>query len=409
MNIAVVTRFVHHVGGIESYLAAVMPALASRGHRLRVWHEHPADPKGAALAPDIVSTWLGPEAGAQAAALADLSAWRPDLLFLHGLDAADLQERLPQDVPVVTMLHAYDGTCISGTKLHAFPTPTPCSRPLGPGCLVNYYPRRCGGWHPGTMLRLYGRQRRHQRWLTRSTAVATLSAHMGREAIAQGVHPSVVTSLPQFVPAPAVGTPVLSDRRTGRHVGFVGRLEWTKGVHLLLEAIGVLAPRTLEGLQVTIAGDGRDRPGCEAAARRLRDHGVRCAFTGWLAAGPRAALLDTLDLLVVPSIWPEPFGLVGLEAAAACVPALAFDLGGIGEWLQDDVTGRLLPGPARARTLAAGLEDCLADRTRLRAWGAAAGRLAATQTLDRHVDALVDLFERTAQPTASGRSHAGHG
>ena len=48
-------------------------------------------------------------------------------------------------------------------------------------------------------------------------------------------------------------------------------------------------------------------------------------------------------LLVVPSVWPEPFGSVGMAAARCGVPAAAFAVGGIPQWLHDGVNGHLAP------------------------------------------------------------------
>jgi glycosyltransferase involved in cell wall biosynthesis len=93
-------------------------------------------------------------------------------------------------------------------------------------------------------------------------------------------------------------------------------------------------------------------------------------------------------LVAVPSIWPEPFGLVGLEASPFGVPAVAFDVGGISAWLTHDRNGMLVP----ARLGAAGLGDAIAAvlsdpalRLRLSHGArAAASRL----TADAHIDAL---------------------
>ena len=78
---------------------------------------------------------------------------------------------------------------------------------------------------------------------------------------------------------------------------------------------------------------------------------MHCARFGSRAASNRdavRALLASAGLLVVPSLWPEPFGLVGFEAAAHGVPVAGFRVGGIPEWLIDGVTGHLadpLPDP----------------------------------------------------------------
>jgi glycosyltransferase involved in cell wall biosynthesis len=83
------------------------------------------------------------------------------------------------------------------------------------------------------------------------------------------------------------------------------------------------------------------------------------SFTGWIDTGERARLLAATDVVVVPSIWPEPYGLSGLEALAAGLPVAAFRSGGIPEWLRDGVTGALAPTPPTASGLADAIVRCV--------------------------------------------------
>ena len=62
----------------------------------------------------------------------------------------------------------------------------------------------------------------------------------------------------------------------------------------------------------------------EAAAGRAS---LRAEFTGWVRPSRRTDLMRGADLLAVPSVWPEPFGLVGVEAGCVGLPAAAFDVG----------------------------------------------------------------------------------
>ena len=57
----------------------------------------------------------------------------------------------------------------------------------------------------------------------------------------------------------------------------------------------------------------------------------------------------------MPSLWPEPFGLVGIEALAAGRPVVASATGGIGDWLEDGVGGLMVP-PGDPGALARGTQ-----------------------------------------------------
>src|SRR5438034_1221443 len=77
------------------------------------------------------------------------------------------------------------------------------------------------------------------------------------------------------------------------------------------------------------------------------------AIRGWVTGEERWRWLRTASLLAVPSTWPEPFGLVGLEAAALGVPTIAFDVGGVRDWLRPDENGFLVAAnPPRASAFA---------------------------------------------------------
>jgi glycosyltransferase involved in cell wall biosynthesis len=105
------------------------------------------------------------------------------------------------------------------------------------------------------------------------------------------------------------------------------------------------------------------------------------------------ALLDEADLLVMPSLWPEPFGLSGPEAGLQGVPAAAFAVGGIPQWLEDGVNGHLAPGnPPSAPGLADAIVRCLADpftHSRLRQGALESAR---RWSAERHVAELLPIL-----------------
>jgi glycogen(starch) synthase len=124
---------------------------------------------------------------------------------------------------------------------------------------------------------------------------------------------------------------------TGPLIVFVGRLEWEKGAHTLIDALPRLR-RRIPGVRVVIAGRGGHEP---ALARQVRERRVGRAvdFVGWLPESELHALIAAADALVVPSIY-EPFGLVAIEGAALGTPLVVARTGGLAEFVTAGVTGR---------------------------------------------------------------------
>jgi glycosyltransferase involved in cell wall biosynthesis len=96
-------------------------------------------------------------------------------------------------------------------------------------------------------------------------------------------------------------------------VVYFGKLIPQKGVHLLLEAMGGL------GARAVVVGFGPERAALEAQAAEA---GVEALFTGPLEHRHLVHLLALADVCVVPSVFPEAFGMVAAEAAAAGCPPL---------------------------------------------------------------------------------------
>ena len=97
----------------------------------------------------------------------------------------------------------------------------------------------------------------------------------------------------------------------------------------------------------------------------------------------------------MPSLWPEPFGLVGLEAGQHKVPVAAFAVGGIPEWLRPGINGYLAPGdPPTSNGLADAIVACLKDAELYARLREGAGRIAAEFDFERHVDALIRVLDR---------------
>jgi glycogen synthase len=108
---------------------------------------------------------------------------------------------------------------------------------------------------------------------------------------------------------------------------FVGRLIHGKGVHLLVEAISLLKSRGLE-CRLTVVGTGGEEQHLRRLAEQLEiDNQV--IFTGTKTGHDLATLLNRHRILLVPSTWQEPFGIVALEGAACGCIVIGSEVGGL--------------------------------------------------------------------------------
>ena len=391
MRVAVASWTGRYAGGIESYLGMVMPALRSAGMDVSFFYEVD-EPKGRAPidAGADVPVFSIPSSGIEEA-IRQLTEWKPDVIYLQGLRDPRTAERLLDIAPSVTFVHTYIGTCISGTKTHLVPHPVACSRRFGPACLMLYFPRRCGGLNPITMIRMYRTQGQRQHSLRRQAAVITHSAHMQSELARHGIAASVV-AFPVSTPESDTDAPVAESN----DILFAGRMNEVKGGVLLIDALPLIR-RALDGpLRVQFSGDGPDRQRWEERARRVQaaDPQISISFPGWSDESGMSAQIRSSRLLVVPSIWPEPFGLVGIAAARYGVPAAAFAVGGIPQWLCDGVNGHLAPAdPPTAAGLADAVAGCLRDPQHYAALSRGAREMATRFTMECHLPELMAVFE----------------
>jgi glycosyltransferase involved in cell wall biosynthesis len=402
MRIAAVNSHHARIGGAETYLDTVIPALAAADHQIAFYSEFDAPP-GAPLIrlPDRAPLWCASAMGTRQA-LAALEQWRPDVIYVHGMY---LQSAAPvvEIAPVVLFAHGYYGTCISGNKMFAAPRPRPCARRFGLRCFVHYYPHRCGGLNPMRMLLDYSSQAARLALMRRYAAILTTSDHMRAEFVRHGLSPERVHTLrPPLAPdrffQPPAGAenarvPATADREL--RLLFAGRMTGLKGGLIMIDALAPVASALKRPLRVTFVGDGPDRPRWEQRARRAQtaSSNLQIEFTGWLDPSRLGQLMLDSDLLVVPSTWPEPFGQVGPEAGVHGLPAAAFAVGGIPEWLRDGVNGRLAPGdPPSAAGLAHAIVECVRDPAELARLKNGAREQARRYGLQAHIDALLAIF-----------------
>lgn len=110
---------------------------------------------------------------------------------------------------------------------------------------------------------------------------------------------------------------------------FLGRLVSDKGVSLLLDALAHLKTQGLSPT-LTIVGKGPEEPNLKAQAQQLEIHD-QVEFIGAKVGEDLVQLLNTHQILVVPSRWQEPFGIVALEGIACGCVVVGSEGGGLKE------------------------------------------------------------------------------
>lgn len=323
--------------------------------------------------PELCNTEIPPDRR-----LGEAISSRPVAIHAHQCDDPELVTFMRLSAPVLLSAHGYTA-CTSAE--HYFRPGHECSRPHGPGCIPHLATRGCihtrqGRQLPARYMRVGGTLKA----LREADLVVCYSSAVDRHLSINGVtRRKLVPLFPTMAPG------IASGHGARRRVVFAGRVIAAKGVDVLLRAA-----RTVDA-EFVICGDGWRLEASRKLARRL---GVqeRVRFTGWLPPEELARELADASVVVIPSVWPEPFGLVGIEAFAAERPVVASDTGGIGDWLEDGVSG-LSVRPGDARALAGALNVLLADPARQQAMGAAGKQMMEARfSPESHVTALADAY-----------------
>jgi len=191
---------------------------------------------------------------------------------------------------------------------------------------------------------------------------------------------------------PLEPTPLSPELFDSPRLLFIGRLVHDKGVDLLLDAFAQIL-KIFPRAHLTLAGDGFER---EQLERHVVELGMRAAveFLGWVMPEKTPEWVNAATMVVVPSRWREPFGLVALEAMQMARPVVASRVGGLAEVIVDGETGILFENENSA-ALADAIAYLLEHPNAARVMGAK-GRKRAQQkfSIERYADEYEQLYQR---------------
>ncbi len=167
-------------------------------------------------------------------------------------------------------------------------------------------------------------------------------------------------------------------------ISTVTRLAPQKDLPTMLQAIALMAVPA----QLLVVGEGPDAHELRALAARLGIEG-RVHWLGWRELP--AEFVAASDVFCMSSVW-EAHALAAQEAIQLGVPVVSTEVGGMGELIEDGVSGRLV-AKADPRSLAAALDEVLGDPSRARAYADAARlHLTAVSSIESMLQRVADVY-----------------
>lgn len=320
---------------------------------------------------------------------------RPDIAYvlhyLRKLSPALLVGLKEEGVPIVVRLSDYQMFC---PQAHFLKAGEPC-RLCATGDLLPSIRHRCvKGSVPASFINAVASWfHRWKGYFDLIDRFVVTNSFMLETMLAAGVSEKRIALIPTFARDQDIRSEFVLQKADV--VAYVGRVEFLKGVSVLIEAVGLIAQRFPEvAWRFEIAGEG-DQAYLAKLRERCQQLGIsaRVAFLGLLQDDALSDLFARARVQVVPSLWFENLPNSLLEGYAAGVPAVGSDIGSLPGTIAHGETGFLFR-TGDPQSLADTLVACWRNRTGLNDMGAAARLLAATEySENRHLERLTHLFD----------------
>lgn len=437
-------------GGGQVYVRQVVGALRERGHSVCVFCAGIRDGAGAECRDErqdgitIREVMLGRRgltkgqplelcAGALAAARKALADFRPDVVHANGWKATFARACREQGVPCVITAHHGGIVCPAGALLTA--QDSVCDLPVQPGrclaCCLGQMPlgRLCGAWLRFLPLRLQCAAGRlvgrlpHIPFVTGAVGLPLGIEHKRQCIEVLASYATLFVAPSKAIQEALVRNGIPLDKTVVVHHGveplgrqpfapglgsrpvrfaFVGRVNRVKGFHVLVEALTRISG---EGqCELHVLGAAHTRPEQRYFRRVLSGTGgqLRVVLHGHVPRDKMAETLAVCDVMVLPSICLEVFGLVIPEAFSLGRPVIVTKCGGPEELVRDGVDG-LVVERNDPQALAAALQSLIDDPARIAAMAANIGPV---RTMQEHVADLERVYQMAMDKASSRRGVA---
>jgi glycosyltransferase involved in cell wall biosynthesis len=316
------------LGGEPAVVSATMQVLAQNGHETRLLMKSSRVLENSVLK-RLFAFWGGVyNVRAYFEMRRVLKADRPDLVHVHSVypmfSPSVLAACRRAGVPVVMTVHSHNLTCPTWFHLYKGRICEACVggheyRCVLKNCRNNIFESFAYALRSG-VARIF-------RLFHDNVSVLIVLTPFGQgKLLKAGFREDQIAVIPN--PTSVTDDPV--DRPQGEYVAFSGRVSAEKGVDIFLAA----ATR-MPDVPFKVAGDG------PVLSEMMARAPANVEFVGRLEFNELRAFYRKARVLVVPSLWFEPFGMVAVDAMALGVPVIASKIGGLPYLVDDGVTGFL--------------------------------------------------------------------
>lgn len=333
---------------------------------------------------------------------AALAAFQPDVVYVHKMaDLGVIQALVDSGVPLVRMVHDHDIYCMRSYK-YDYVTRKICTRAASLYCAIGCgacVVKNTGGGFPLRYVS-YRSKKREIALNRRFDRMVVVTDFMRDELVKNGFDAGRIEI---HAPVPRMGDPNLRSSFSNRNlIVYAGQIIRGKGVDVLLQSLA----RVQTPFECVILGDGNHKEYCEQLSRKL-GLADRVHFKGFVPQEELKAYYRDCSVVALSSVWPEPIATIGLEVMRHALPVVAFDAGGIKDWLIDGHNGHLVPWMDRG-AFAAGIDDLLRNKNKARELGMNGLRLVSERyDFDRYISDLEQMFARVSKRAAHSRSAPG--
>lgn len=324
-----------------------------------------------------------------------IDAFRPDVVYVNNtfpaLSPSAIVAAKSKKIPVIQVLRNYRRGCIAGTT---FRQGQDCRLCVGKRLPINGVVHSCyrDSRMASTAATLSKMFQESTGILNAADLYIAVSEHVKAIATASGLDSRRIVVRPNLVwPDPAASVDINLENRSP--FIFVGRDSQDKGLHVLLEAVSQIPSKNLR-LKVY----GCSRPDAFDDSR--------VQFYGAVPPSAIAPAMARALCVVVPSVWPEPFGRVVIEALASGAPVIASRVGGMADFNGPGVT---LVRPDDPQELARAISSTLGNPADERRNQSRAARKYYERQFapERWLESTAAIFDRALAPDMScpdGRS-----